>query len=282
MNCERVQDLFLEFEAGNLPDNEAAEVREHLRTCPACQREWSTLVETVSKLEALPEPEPSARMKTQFYAMLDTHLSGRESAHPFAVSRSRLDRWVEALWPRRPVWQLSSALALLALGLVVGKTAFTAPARTPDSTAIQLAATQKELAELRSRVESVDQLVTYSLAALPSAQSRLKQVVSASQDPAATDQALAQLLNALAFDPSTHVRLSALEALYARAEQVVVRKGVLVALTRETSPLVQVAMIDFLAAVQETDAGPTLQQLAHAPTADQAVRTAAQRALALL
>ncbi len=283
MNCQRIQDSFLDFEAGVLPAKDAAIIREHLKTCPACQREWSALTETVLKLEQLPVPEASPRLRTQFYAMLDTHLRESESSHPFAWSRSRLDRFFEAIWPRRPVWQVSTAAVLLAAGLMAGSQFWRAAEPTADPLAdARLAATQKELADLRAKVDSMDALVTYSLANVPSAQNRLKHIVAVGANAATDDQALAQLLNTLAFDPSTNLRLTALEALYARADTRLVRQSVLAALSREASPLVQVAMIDFLTSVREPDAAATLQQLAHAPSADQAVRTAAQRALALL
>lgn len=282
MNCERIQDLFLDFEAGSLSDPEAAIVREHLTVCPACQREWSAYRETLLKLEQVPAPAPGERMRTQFYEMLDTHLRQQETRQPFAGARSRMDRWIERIWPQRPVFQMAAALALVAVALVLGRQPVEAPRSEAPETAARLAATQRELADLRAKIDSMNHFVTSSLASLPSAQNRLKQVVAASQGSGSSEQALAQLLNTLAFDPSTNVRLTALEALYARADETAVRQGVLAALGRESSPLVQVSMIDFLAAVREPEAAPAFQRLAQAPGADAAVRTAAQRALALL
>lgn len=282
MNCQRIQDSFLDFEANALPLREMDEVRAHLNTCPACQREWSLFSETLHKLDEMPAEAPSERLRTQFYAMLDTHVREGESAHPFSWSRSRLDRWVERLWPQRPVWQLATSFALLAVGLLIGTQLWSKAPSAPSATAAQLAATQRELAELRSQVESVNQLVNYSLASQQPAQARLQHVVSALKQNGGDDKQLAQLLNTLAFDPSTNVRLSALEALYTHGDQRPIQQGVIAALGREPSPLVQVAMIDFLTSVRAPDAAVAFQELARTPAANETVRSAAQRALALL
>jgi hypothetical protein len=280
MNCEFVQSHFLDFENGSLPEAEANAIRDHLKSCPACQREWSGLKRTLLALDRLPQEAPSPRLRQQFYAMLDAHAEGAESRSPFGISRTRLDRLIERIWPRRPLWQLGAALATLTIGIFVGARGLAPDASSEQSQ--QLAATQRELAELRSKIDSVDRLVAHSLASQQPAQSRLRQIVSAYEKDGGSEQALTQLLTTLAFDPSTNVRLTALEALYAHAEQKPVRQGVLAALGRETSPLVQVAMIDFLVAAREAEAAPVFQQLARLPNGDQSVRDAAQRALALL
>jgi HEAT repeat protein len=144
------------------------------------------------------------------------------------------------------------------------------------------AATQRELADLRKKVDSMGQLVGYSLLQRQPANERLKGILATQDLAAPGDRVLTQLISALALDPSTNVRLSALEALYPYADQEVVRAGVLASLTREQSPLVQVSMIDFLVAARDREAAPTLQQLVRADKVDRSVRDAAKRALVQL
>jgi hypothetical protein len=61
-----------------------------------------------------------------------------------------------------------------------------------------------------------------------------------------------------------------------------VRQGVLASLPREGSPLVQLAMIDFLTSVRDRDAAPAFEALTRDAAIDIAVRDAAQRALVQL
>ncbi len=119
------------------------------------------------------------------------------------------------------------------------------------------------------------------LAALPDpTAAERQQVIAAAQHlNGESDEVITKLINTLALDPSTNVRLSALEALYQHADKDVVRAGVLASLTREQNPLVQVSMIDFLVAARDREAAPTLQDLARSDKVDRSVRDAAQRAL---
>jgi len=50
MNCTRVQDSFIDYQDGALPAAESAQLRAHLASCPACQREWAALQEMTRKL----------------------------------------------------------------------------------------------------------------------------------------------------------------------------------------------------------------------------------------
>jgi flagellar motility protein MotE (MotC chaperone) len=284
MNCERIQESLLDFEAGALSSEVASQVREHLSNCPVCQREWADLKDTLSKLDAWPEEKPSERLRTNFYKMLEGYRdeSAAKSSLTPAPRRSRgLFRWI---WPVSPAWQFAAAVALLAGGMALGARFWPhGPSAHELATAAQLTATRQELAELRAKVDSVDRLLTTSLAQSEQpAQTRLKQVIATLNNSQADDQTLAQLLSTLAFDRNTNVRLSALEALYAYADKPAVRQGVLAALPKEASPLVQVAMIDFVVSMKDRTAAPTLEQLARTPTADTAVRAAAERGLAML
>jgi hypothetical protein len=278
MNCQRVQEVFLDYQAGTLSTTDAAAVREHLQTCLDCQRAWAGQQETWTMLERLPAEEPSPRLRTNFYAMLDTHLRAAQAPGPFVLMRDRLDRFFAHLVPARPALQFAFSVALLAVGLVVGTRYLPSAAPTPQPDP----ATQRQLAELQRKVDSMGQLVAYSLAQQQPANTRLQQVAATVQRGTTDAQTLADLVGTLAFDPSTNVRLSALEALYAHADQPVVRQGVLTSLPRENSPLVQLAMIDFLTAVRDRDAAPAFEALTRDAAIDKAVRDAAQRALAQL
>jgi hypothetical protein len=279
MNCQRVQESFIDYQAGALPPADAAAIREHLKSCLACQREWAGLQATLLQLDRLPVEEPSERLRANFYTMLEEHRRAVDEPGPFATMRSRLDRFFETLLPARPALQFAFSLALLLGGVLLGarylqKPAVAGPIADP--------ATAKELAELRAKVESMGQLVTDSLKEQRSTTERLNSVLATVDVKDPDQRMLNQLISALAFDPSTNVRLSALEALYPHADRDAVRATVLAALPREQSPLVQVAMIDFLLATRDRQAAPAFENLARDESIDKAVRDAAKRALAQL
>lgn len=277
MNCQRVQETYLDYQGGTLPDPEAAAVRDHLKTCLSCQRAWADLQQTLLTLDRLPAPTPSPRLRANVYAMIEEAQRELDAPSPFALARSRLDAFFAALLPNRPAMQFAFTVAVLVAGIIAGARLLApAPMVTqPDP------ATQRELAALREKVESMDQLVTTSLRQ-QSAATRLQGILAAADQGSADERALASLLNSLAFDPNVNVRLGALEALYAHASHDRVREAIVTALPRERSPLVQVAMIDFIVASGDPDSGAALAALARDEQVDAVVRQAAERGLAQL
>jgi HEAT repeats/Putative zinc-finger len=277
MNCQRIQDSFIDYQDGTLAPDESAQVRAHLVTCLHCQREWAALQEITRKLDQLPIPEPSPRLHENFYAMLETHQRAADSISPFALVKSRFDVWFAPLLPSRPTLQFVLAVALLAGGLFVGARFLH---HAPDTSAAN--ATQAELAALRGRLDDMSKLVTYSLLQQKSTSERLQTVLAAMDLKSPDRQVLTELVGTLAFDPSVNVRLSAVEALAPHADDHLVRAGLVAALSRESSPLVQLAMIELLGSVRETEAVPMFERFSRDENADKNVREAARRALAAL
>lgn len=279
MNCQRVQECFIDYQDGSLPADEAAALRAHLASCPTCQREWSALQEITRKVEALPaDEEPSPRLREQFYAMLETHQRQADAPSPFALARSRIDRFFAALLPAQPALQFAFALALLLGGLFAGQHFLSKPAGAPpaDDSA------RRELADLRKQMDSMNQLVTYSLLQQQSTSERMQTVLAKMDLKSPDRKVLSDLVGSLAFDPSINVRLSAVEALAQHADDSLVRAGVLSALPRENAPLVQVAMIELLASARDQAARPVFERLSRDEALDRNVREAARRALVVL
>lgn len=278
MNCHNAKERIPELADGTLPEAEAGELRRHLETCAACRAEFEELSRTLALLEALPAESPSPRLRENFNAMLRAEMAAPEDAPSFS---ERFSRRLENLWGAmapRPLLQFSYSLALVALGLAVGSR-FLAP-----STTVAKAddATQKELAELRSKIDSMSQLVAYSVIRQEPDNARLRTVAAKLDNGTLQKGDLTQLVNMLAFDPSTNVRLSALEALYQHADKRLVREGVLASLARERSPLVQLAMIDFLTSLKDRQAAPAFEAITRDAGTNQSVREAARLALAQL
>lgn len=276
MNCAQAQDRFAELLDRRLDGAASGDVRTHLASCPDCQREFAALSRTLGALDALPAARPSPRLRANFYALLEEEKNSAASVRAAATRRHRLTVW---RWILSPV----AACALLAAGFFAGQRS--APAPLPTTVASTTNdATQRELADLRQKVDSMNQLVSYSLLNQQQqpAGERLKGILAAQDLKDPNDKVITQLISALALDPSTNVRLSALEALYPHADKDVVRAGVLASLGREQNPLVQVSMIDFLVAARDREATATLQELSRTDKVDRSVRDAAKRALVQL
>ncbi|MDO8544271.1 MAG: HEAT repeat domain-containing protein [Opitutaceae bacterium] len=284
MNCQRVRQIFPELldsrtSATQVPSGSTGtieEARAHLASCPDCQREFARLSQTMQALDTLPIAPPSGRLRRDFYAMLEEEKHSAESVRAAAERQYRVRR--AAMWR----WVLSplAACALVAAGFFAGRKV-TPMAPAPATSSPDAVALQQQIKQLQDQVSNMGTLVSYSLLQQQQrpANDRLRGVMSSATLENPSDRAINDLISAVAFDSSPNVRLRALEALYPHAEQDVVRAGVLASLGREQNPLVQVSMIDFLAAANDVEARPALEKISVSVASDENVRNAARRAL---
>jgi hypothetical protein len=278
MNCVQARDRFAELLDQRLEGPVSGDIRTHLASCPACQREFASLRDTLDRLDALPAAKPGPRLRANFYAMLEDEKRsaaarpGRPGRRPPPPDPGRQCLALDPL-PARRRRPPRPRICRRALFAAADRPRHDPVASSPDQ------ATQQELADLRKKVDSMTQLVGYSLLQQQPAGERLKGVLAAQNLTQDDDQLITKLISTLALDSSTNVRLTALEALYQHADKEVVRAGVLASLTREQNPLVQVSMIDFLVAAKDREAAPTLQEMARSDKVDRSVRDAAKRAL---
>ena len=280
MNCQRAREILPELLDSRTAATAHLEVRSHLAQCPACQREFAALSQTVAALDALPVAPPSPQLRQRFYAMLEDekHALSRGTA---TAAQTRMHRTPWFAWILGPV----AGCALVAAGFFAGRSVSAASAATAPLAAET--ETRREIHELRAkleRLETMNQLVAASFQQQQQrpANDRLRTVLNSAADENPTDRVINELIASLALDASANVRLRALDALYAHADRDVVRAGVLASLTRETNPLVQVQMIDFLAAARDHEAKPALEKMSINEQTDGVVRQAAKRALAQL
>jgi HEAT repeat protein len=90
---------------------------------------------------------------------------------------------------------------------------------------------------------------------------------------------LTALLDTLMHDSNVNVRLAAIDALRQFGSQQVVRNGVVQALTRQDSPMVQMALIDLVVDWREKESVDTLRILSQNQNLNEAVRERAQDGL---
>lgn len=268
MQCETVQTQLVSHLSGVLSEAEADEIRVHLDGCRVCRAEADSVAETWRLLGAIESPVPdSNRLRARFDAMVDGYEQGRASA-PAGIGR----RFAGLLAPR---WhfhlaRFAAAAALVASGIVIGH--YVVPPgesqRTPAQPSPEIVAMRGELHDLR-------EMITLSLMQQQSASNRLKGVSWSGQIDRPSNEVVAALLDTLMHDPNVNVRLATIDALERFASQDVVRRGTIQAVDHQMSPLVQIALIDFMVKVNERESIGTLRRLSEDPKVNAAVRARA-------
>ena len=249
MNCQEVRKNMPDLLNDGLPADAASKFRDHLLACRPCREEFQELNETWLRLGVLEEEQPGPELRRVFYRRLESYKKELARRQPGAWQQ-RMARFLPG-WPLpAPALRFATAALIVALGFSAGF--FSGAAK--KNTSGQLAALNRE-------VDSLKQQVSLSLLSQPSASARLQglSMTSQLQDP---DPALLKtLLTVLDNDPSVSVRLSAVDALYLFADREEVRAAITDSLSRQTSPLVQIALIDLMVALKEKRAAAALKKL---------------------
>lgn len=270
MKCKQIKEKFADFLIGDIDQKSKEEIQEHMTSCSQCREELESLSEIWTKLGVIPEEEPSDRVRPRFYAMLEAYKQGLQQEIP-PPRRRKIDHgWLESWWPRRPVYQFSFALLLLVVGLAFGYF---------FSTSGQ---SRTEVAQLRQEIQNVRQSMAVSLLDQPSAVERLKGVSWSSRLKQPDEATLQALLNTLNRDTNVNVRLAAADALYLFYDHPVVKQGLIQSLSKQTSPLVQVALIDLIVEMRERRSIEALKQLIQENTLNPDVKQRAEQGIQLL
>jgi len=252
MNCEDARRNFVEYWRGALDPAEMEPFRDHLAACEACRHEAERLKPIWSALGELPEAEPGIGTRTRFYAQL-REWERRETRRQDMFS-----------WLRHPALQAGFALLILGAGIAIGNLT---------------ARSSGQVAELRSEVNSMKQLVTLSLLQQQNASDRLRGVTWSYRVEQSDSEVLSALLQTVNHDPNVNVRLAAVDALHNFSDSPVGRKGLEQALNKQSSPLVQVAILDQLAEMHDKSGVPAIEALMASQNTNPQVKEHARWAL---
>lgn len=267
MKCEDYRSRLPEYWEGMLEEEEKVGLEMHLSSCAGCRSEAESLGGIWHGLARIPLAQPPAGMRRRFYDRLDAFQQGLLESPAAAGGaapgwRERLRAW----FPMRPAFQLGFGAAVLAIGFFAGY-------RIDDRR------DNTQLSQLRSEVNNMRQMVTLSLLQQQNASERLRGVNFAYRVEQSDTEVLAALLYTVNHDQNINVRLAAVDALHTFADSPVARKGLVQAIAKQTSPMVQVALIDTVAELRDGQAKPTLQALAGDAQVNPDVRRRAEWAL---
>ena len=247
MNCDEVRKATPDYLTSELEAAPLAGVLDHMAECASCREELQGLSETWARLRVLDEEaRPSPALRARFYTMLEAYPRDPLPESKQVVGERPLVRWWE--WALRP----AAALLILAAGVALGARLKSGPANPPP---------EADLARMGKEIASLRQQVSLALINQTSAGERLRGVALVSQVQHPDPSLLNSLLDLVDGDPNVNVRLSAVEALFLFGPHPEIRERLTRSLAKQTSPLVQIAVIDLLVASREKQAAEALRQL---------------------
>ena len=263
MKCERIQNSMAAYLASRLDPETRRMFESHLRQCEGCKLQLEQMRTVWLALGKLPEEKPSPALRSRFYAMLEAQKRGVQEAREKVSWRERLEAWLGLWWPQRPAVQFALSAALLVVGLFIGSQ-------------IQGGG---QVGQLREEIQDMRQMFTLSLLNQSSSSERLRGVSWSTRVDRPDQSLLSALLNTLNADPNVNVRLAAVDALMLFSSRPSVRAALIESLSRQTSPLVQVAIIDLLVQIREKRSLDALRNLIQDEQVDPSVREYAQESI---
>jgi hypothetical protein len=266
MRCEDAAVDIVTSLAGELGPEAETALRRHLNTCEACRHEADRLETTWQGLGAVPTEAPDTpRMQQRFLSELDAFQLGADQARAQVLHHApRRSMLTAVAWP-------AAVAASLVTGVFIGRVG---PAPATDNF--------QELTALRHELHATQEMVSLALLNQSSAAERLRGVSWSERLKEPGADVLAALVDALAHDPNVNVRLAAIDALSRWADRPDVRHGAVAALSDRSSPMVQIALIDWLVQIKEDSSRDVLRALATDPHVDAAVRGRAEWGLSQL
>jgi hypothetical protein len=254
INCSQARETFPDYLTGDIETGAVERVRSHVASCTDCRRELEELTSTWTQLGVLPEEQPGPNLRKNFYTMLESYKEGLERENIWQRIANRI--FGTPGQPRRPAFQLAFSLIFLIISFGAGYyISSPSPSKAPGSEQV------KEVNRLHAQVQQMRQQLVLAMLDQSSPSQRLKAISWSSTVENPGEETLTALLDTLNNDPNVNVRVSAAEALYLFADHPLVKQGIVESLPKQTSPLVQMALIDLMVQLREKKAAEALKLL---------------------
>lgn len=267
MMDEKYIDLITGHLEGSLNLQQEAELQDYIEKGVINTFEITKLKNLYCQLGDIPAPEPSSFMKADFQAML----AGYKKEHPQRAPKGGFfGNWLASLSAQQVFGQIVIGVILLAIGIGIGYKL--TPAKNYET----------QLSHLTGEVQNMREVMMLTLLKQSSATERLKAVNLTGDLETADGKVVRALLQTLNNDPNVNVRLATIEALYQHADNPAVRAGLVAAISRQDSPLVQITLADVMLALQEKESVAELKKLLRKKDLNAAVEAKVKQTIQVL
>ena len=267
MKHDEIQKLIADYLMGTMDKESEAVFFEMLRKNGYDLHELPDLKDVFGQIDDIPVPEPGESMHYRFYSMLENF---KKNTGPGEKTGAQSFGWLQSFMPRKTVYLAAYGILLFIIGWAGG---------------IYLTGGseyKKEIHEMQGQILEMREMMALSLLKQSSASERIKGVNLTDTFTNVNDKILDALLRCLNDDPNVNVRINAVDALFKLAANSRVREGLIQSITRQESPLVQLALADVMIALQEKSSVVQLNKLLEKKDLDYAVKGRIEKTIRIL
>lgn len=196
------------------------------------EKEVKELIQLHDNINQIPVPEPSEAMKEGFHKKLKSIEAYSFSTESIVNNKTSIIQ----LFQKSDFLKIAASIILFALGYLAG---------------ILTNKQSKETSTLLTELQQTREILVLTLLEQPSATDRLKAVNISYQIENQDQKIIDALLTILNNDPNINVKLSAIDALIAIADNPQVRIGLIQSINKQESPIIQFALADAMIILQE-------------------------------
>jgi HEAT repeats len=267
MAKNNIEEIVLEYISGNFDTNRQKELEEILIQNGYTMDEVKELSKMYNQMDNIPVPEPGERMTENFYEMLEAQ---KEKIQKRSNWLGNLTLLFKDFFKQKYVIRISYSFGLLFVGWGIGFWF------SPDSK------NESQFNYMVSEIREMKNMITYSMLNQPSATERMKLINSINQEDKTDEKIISALLKTLNHDSNVNVRIVTVEALAKLGESSRVREGLIHSLAIQESPLIQMAIVDFLVALRDKNAIGHLKSLLEKKDLNDTVRSRVEKGLKIL
>lgn len=235
MEKEKWESLIIDYIDNNLGAADRERVERELATNPEAVRLYEELKELMQVMARSARLEPGPGMQTRFDDILRQEIASAGKTKTVFFS---------------PVfYRVAAAVTLLVLGGSIGFWISRHQAQ------------QERLLAIENELKETKQMMMSMLDNELSPSQRILGVNVALKIDKTDDEIIRALVKAMNDDPNTNVRLAALDALSTFSNEPAIRKELVTSLSRQTDPVVQIALIQLMVRMKEKSVVKDLQQI---------------------
>lgn len=244
MENKAIQELIAKYNEGLADPSEIQLLEQLIEAGKVHLTQLTDLYSLHTQVVQLDYSQPSLSVDDQFYRMLANE-----------------KRTIKSEAPVIPMYQrMAIAAGLIVCGFMIGYL-------------VQSNSGQKEVIQLTEQVSDLKEMMMLSLLEKESATQRLKAVSLTSEMDQVSDKVTNALFTTLNSDENVNVRLAALDALKPYVRNSNVRSGLVASISKQDSPLVQVALAELMVALQEKKSVDALKRLLENENTPKEVKT---------
>lgn len=241
MEEEKLESLLIDYIDGKLTEADRAVVEKELAINPRAAKLLSELNELMAAMNSQQELLPTGSLKINFERLLKEEMTMQHPPVKLGGKQVMFSSFA---------WRVAAAVVLVMVGVAIGYWINRTQQR------------EQELADLKQEMLEMKQAMMTKLNNDQSASQRMLGVSAAYQLESADDDIVQALVIAMNEDPSSNVRLAALEALGKFSHEPKVHEALVKSLSLQKDPIVQIPLIQLLVKMKEKGVVKELQRIA--------------------